>query len=69
MFDILIAFTKDKLRMTVMFALFSLLCFWVWLDLKDEGARLAGLLFAAIAVHQGYKFYRENLDRDDSATQ
>lgn len=55
--------------MTVMFALFSLLCFWVWLDLNDEGARLVGLLCGAIAVHQGYKYYREKSGRDDSATQ
>lgn len=68
MLDILIAFTKDKLRMTVMFALFALLCFWAWLYLNDEGARLVGLLCSAVAVHQGYRCYREKADRNDSTT-
>ncbi len=50
-------FFKDKLRIAVMFALYSLLCFSMWLYLDDEGALVVGILCAGVSVHQFYKFY------------
>jgi hypothetical protein len=50
-------FFKDKLRIAVMFALYSLLCFSMWLYLEDEGALVVGILCAGVSAHQFYKFY------------
>ena len=51
-----IEFLKDKLRNAVMFTLFSLLAFYVWWDLNDEGSFVAGVVFAGIAVQQAYRW-------------
>ncbi len=55
--DGLVEFLKDKLRNAVMFALFSLLAFYVWWDLKDEGSLVAGVVFAGVSAQQAYRYF------------
>lgn len=55
--DGLVEFLKDRLRNAVMFALFSLLAFYVWWDLKDEGSLVAGVVFAGVSAQQAYRYF------------
>ncbi len=50
-------FLKDKGRNAFMFALFSLLAFYIWWDLDDEGSLVAGVICAGISAQQAYRFY------------
>lgn len=57
-------FFDDKLRIAVMFCLFSILCFGIWLGLDDDGALAAGILCAGFSVQQ---YYRHVLQKRDSS--
>ncbi len=57
LFHDLIEFLRDHLRNAVMFALFSLLAFYLWWDLKDEGSFVAGVICAGISGQQAYRYY------------
>ena len=50
-------FFSDKLRIAVMFALFTLLCLSMWLYLDDEGALVVGILCAGVSAQQFYRYY------------
>ena len=50
-------FFKDKLRIAVMFSLYTLLCLGMWLYLDDEGALVVGVICAGISVQQFYRYY------------
>ena len=50
-------FFKDKLRIAVMFLLYTMLCLGMWLYLEDEGALVAGILCGGVSAHQFYKYY------------
>ncbi len=64
----LVEFLKDKLLIAVIFALSSLLAFYVWWSVDDEGSLVAGIVFAGISVQQAYRHYltRQRAEQDDS---
>lgn len=71
----LIDFLKDKLLVAVVFALGSLLAFYVWWSVSDEGSLVAGIVFAGISVQQAYRHYltkqrsehNKSTDRDSNS--
>ena len=50
-------FFRNKLRIAVMFCLYSLLCIGMWLYSDDEGALVVGILCAGVSAQQFYRFY------------
>ena len=60
-------FFEEKLLVAVIFCLFSLLCFGIWLDLDDEGALVAGILFAGFSVQQYYRHVLQRRESSDSS--
>ncbi len=61
-------FFRDKLRIAVMFGLYSVFFFAMWLYLDDEGFQVAAIILAGISVHQFYKYYLQKKEsvRDSS---
>jgi hypothetical protein len=65
--EMTLEFFKDKLRNAVMFCLFSLSSLGIWFYLHDEGALVAGILFAGISAQQFYRFYLQRRESPESS--
>ncbi len=57
-------FFRDKLRIAVMFCLYSLLCFAMWSYLDDEGALVVGIICAGVSAQQFYRFYLQKRESE-----
>jgi putative transposase len=53
----LVDFLKDKLLIAVIFAMSSLLAFYVSWSVDDEGSLVAGIVFAGNSIQQAYRHY------------
>lgn len=59
-------FFEDKLRIAVMFGLYSLVCFGIWLYLDDEGALVFGILCAGFGAQQYYRHVLQKRESEDA---